>query len=1093
MFANSWSNRLPRLLYGSQAKRPGCSFRPRLQCLEDRLVPSTLIVNTHQDLASSSPGILSLREAIATANQDTTADTIVLGTGLYTLSLGELTVTNFMTIEGQGAGITTVDGATLNRIFQVNGTGVGPPPPGIVSNIIIQPPPLLSVTFADMSLRHGNGTMGGVTGQVGGGAIQGFFADLNVVDCQVSDNTALNGGGINDSSGDVTLTGTTVSRNTSQTGGGGINVFSGTVTLKNSVVRVNSTPGNGGGILTSGTASLSGSALIGNSAGNLGGGMEALKTTLTNSTVSDNFAAAGYGGILATGTLTLTGCIVSDNRADAGVGGIGGDTTVTLNNTTITGNQAVGSGGGILGTGAVTANDTTISDNSAAGASGNGGGIYAQTATFTGCTITGNSAGGSGGGIYIVTNPNGDGPVTLTGCTLSDNSAGGAGGGLINSFGLATVINSTISDNYAYAGGVGSIDSSTDAGGGGIEAYSLILYASTVKGNVTPADGGGIWSQTANLTNSTISGNSAGGGGGIWIGDGQFLFDTIAENTATHGGGVYAFGGGTLGTESSFIEDCIVGLNLNSFGGAGPDLYGFRVSSFGNNLIGILDSTSTNFQPTTGDQVGNPAHPLEPGLTGLGNHGGPTQTYALLSDSKAIGAGVNVALDSLGAAATAQDTTLTVKNTASNNLLPFVPGMPVLLDSEVVLVKTVSINADTITLTVQRGIDGTQPAAHILGTGLLIAADQRGVPRPSTGKLDIGAFEPLQIIAVGADLGHAPEVKVYDAATGALRLDFDAYEPTFMGGVRVAVADMNGDGIPDIITAPGGVQVTLVNVNGALVPSFNFAAGRAPQIKVFSGLNGSLLDDFLAYPSTFTAGVFVAVADVNGDGKPDIIAAPDATGLSGHTNVRVFFNNHLINTGAALTPDLEFNAYNPRFGGGVRIAATDLNHDGFADIITAPGIWSGPDVRIFDGQTLVNSGTASMIGEFDAYNPLYFGGVFVSAGDVNGDGVPDIVTGTNGNGGPEAKAFSGTSVLGNPTPTIVDDFFAYAPAFNGGARLAVLDLSGDAEIITGAGPGGSPQVRIFGGGTGTQLTGNTIDNFNAFEATFSGGVYVGAG
>src|SRR5262249_6700019 len=198
------------------------------------------------------------------------------------------------------------------------------------------------------------------------------------------------------------------------------------------------------------------------------------------------------------------------------------------------------------------------------------------------------------------------------------------------------------------------------------------------------------------------------------------------------------------------------------------------------------------------------------------------------------------------------------------------------------------------------------------------------------GTVDIGAFEfqPLHFLAVGADLGGAPEVKVYDATTGVLRLDFNAHESSFRGGVRVAVADMNGDGIPDIITAPGGVKVSLVNVNGALVPSFDQSAGRAPEIKVFSGVDGPVLDDFLAYPSSFKAGVVIAVADVNGDGKSDIIASPDATGQSGHTNVRVFFNDSLLNTGGTLVPNREFNAYDPGFGGGVRLAAADLNGDG---------------------------------------------------------------------------------------------------------------------------------------------------------------------
>jgi hypothetical protein len=55
----------------------------------------------------------------------------------------------------------------------------------------------------------------------------------------------------------------------------------------------------------------------------------------------------------------------------------------------------------------------------------------------------------------------------------------------------------------------------------------------------------------------------------------------------------------------------------------------------------------------------------------------------------------------------------------------------------------------------------------------------------------------------------------------------------------------------------------------------------------------------------------VALGDIDHDGRLDIITGPEATGQSGHTNVLVFFNTHLINTGAALMPDCEFNAYDP--------------------------------------------------------------------------------------------------------------------------------------------------------------------------------------
>jgi hypothetical protein len=264
--------------------------------------------------------------------------------------------------------------------------------------------------------------------------------------------------------------------------------------------------------------------------------------------------------------------------------------------------------------------------------------------------------------------------------------------------------------------------------------------------------------------------------------------------------------------------------------------------------------------------------------------------------------------------------------------------------------------------------------------------DQRGLARIVGVSVDIGAFEVQEpnatthLIAVGAGYGMPPEVKVYDPATGQLKLDFLAYESSFTGGVRVAVADINGDGVPDIITAPGGVKVTLVNVNGVLLPHFDLSAGRAPEVKVFSGVDGSLLEDFDAYDPSFKAGIFIAAGDVSGDGKPDIITAPDATGQSGHTNVRVFFNQHLINTGAVLAPDREFNAYDPGFGGGVRIAVGDINGDGANDIITAPGIWSGPDVRIFDGKAIAAGTPPGLVGEILAYDYRYFGGVYLAAG-----------------------------------------------------------------------------------------------------------------
>lgn len=219
----------------------------------------------------------------------------------------------------------------------------------------------------------------------------------------------------------------------------------------------------------------------------------------------------------------------------------------------------------------------------------------------------------------------------------------------------------------------------------------------------------------------------------------------------------------------------------------------------------------------------------------------------------------------------------------------------------------------------------------------------------------------------------------------------------------------------------------------------------------------------------FTGGVYVAGGDVNGDGFADIICGADA---GGGPNVSVF-------SGRDASRLMSFFAYDPAFTGGVRVAAGDVTGDGLDDIIAGPGAGGGPNVTVFKGAN------GSLLASYFAFDPAFTAGIYVATADLNGDGTAEVISGAGEGGGPNITVF-GTIIT---KPTLVLNFLAFDTVFGGGVRVAAGDLNADGipDIIAGAGPGGGPQVQVYNGSNASLL-----DAFFAFAPAFSGGIYVAA-
>lgn len=330
-----------------------------------------------------------------------------------------------------------------------------------------------------------------------------------------------------------------------------------------------------------------------------------------------------------------------------------------------------------------------------------------------------------------------------------------------------------------------------------------------------------------------------------------------------------------------------------------------------------------------------------------------------------------------------------------------------------------------------------------------------GPPIPSFGSAKSDLF------AVGSDAGAASRVRVYNL-DGSLRFDLSPFGG-FTGGVRVAVGDVTGDGKSDIVVAAG--------------------PGGGPIVKVYDGKTGVEVRAFYAYDPSFTGGVSLAVGNFNSDAFADIVTG---AGAGGGPHVRLW-------NGASGAEIYGFFAYAPNFTGGVNVGAGDVTGDGLADIIT--GTLNGaPHVKAFNGQTLAE------LASFFAFDPSFAGGVNVAAGDITNDGRADIIVGAGQGGATQVRVFDAVGGAVIRDFVVNDPTIPGTPPINvtGGVRVAAADFDGDGltEIVTGRGRGSRPFAQVLKVstlvGTSAQPSLTSLMAVNVFGDAYSNGIYVGA-
>ncbi|QEL13436.1 beta strand repeat-containing protein [Limnoglobus roseus] len=1078
--------------------------RPQLQLLEGRDVPATFTVTNNLDaLPSPNAPAGSLRQAIIDAENSPGLDTIQFATGVTSpvVLAGTLpTITQDLVINGLGSSLTTIDGGNQFRIFNIagpangvnlvgirffqgkatggNGGAIQTTAPLNLFDTVFDSNQATQVTLPPIPPSP-PATTGGF-----GGAISAT-AQVNLTDTTFINNQAtVQGGAI---SGTRVLSATNVNApfgavfttNKAATGGAVfITDFLSPLDAGFSFTGNKALAGDGGAVATTNTAVLQidvGSIFQNNTATGNGGaiahkGVDFARSQFIRHSLFTGNQAGGTGGAI----------YYSQDLTVIPANGL--NVALNIVNDTFTGNQAGTSGGAI----SVQQNEN-IGQNNRTGAA-----IDFVTITGNSAAFGGGVAGASSGTSIPVsltnsivvnntapTSPNLNATLRQSGGNLIGTSTGGSGyvasdridetapglGTLSNNGGATQTIPLLAgSPALGLAGTPGPFAFSRDQRdiglirptGGPLDAgafqarppagvadsfttpFNTTLTRSAATGLIVPNDTAGEPTVAA-LTATNVSALSNPAAGALTVNpDGSFSF----VPTSGFSGSVTFTYTATDVRSTAPITATITVAAPNAVVAAN-DAYstpfntalvvpirGTPPNVLANDSGGNAQLTATLVTPPTAAQGTltfntNGSFTFTPtnGFTGNASFT-YTATDGFTTSNPAI---VTIAVGASTTITTAADNFTTPFETVFTQAAPGVlandsGGSGALTAA---LVTPPAAAQGTVTVS-PNGSFTFKPALGFSGTASFAYAATDGftTSSPTTVTITVGVTPTTVTFAVSEGAGGQPIVKTY-RPDGTFIREFVTMDPGFDGGVRAATGDVNGDGFADLVVGAG--------------------PGGAPRVQVFDGKTGSILFDFFAYETSFTNGVFVALGDVTGDGRADVVVG---AGSLGGPRVRVLDGN-----GFGLVQD--FFAYDPSFRGGVRVAVGDVTGDGKAEIVTGAGVSGAPHIRVLDGTTLGEQAG------FFADDSNYRGGVFVSVVDgivvTSLDSVPDF------------------------TGTVLETIYPTLPNINGQSS-GRSPLAGELALPA--------VVRTFSISGGRAVAGPSV---TPFGTDFLGGVRVGSG